>query len=209
MRESIVLWGGEERAGLWRHGATGNQGPRGLVPPRHTGILAHPDVFFELGSRTDSWEKIRMRFSRVWMKFCRGWIRFSRVWMRFSQSWMRFSRVVRASDSQCRSRNCTGFDPSILRHSGIWGAADETVLNTVHKKNQTNSLLKIRIRTSSPFKNMRIRPFRKCRIRIWPNWEKFQIRVWVRAWEYSRINKTKESYFFFFQFLINQKLHCR
>jgi hypothetical protein len=32
------------------------------------------------------------------------------------------------------SRNCPGFDPSILRHSGIWGAADETVLNIVHKK---------------------------------------------------------------------------
>ncbi len=32
---------------------------------------------------------------------------------------MRFSRVVRASDSQCRRRNCPGFDPSILRHSGI------------------------------------------------------------------------------------------
>ncbi len=32
---------------------------------------------------------------------------------------MRSSRVVRASDSQCRSRNCPGFDPSILRHSGI------------------------------------------------------------------------------------------
>jgi hypothetical protein len=31
--------------------------------------------------------------------------------------WMRSSRVVRASDSQCRSRNCPGFDPSILRHS--------------------------------------------------------------------------------------------
>jgi hypothetical protein len=27
---------------------------------------------------------------------------------------MRFSRVVRASDCQCRSRNCPGFDPSIL-----------------------------------------------------------------------------------------------
>ncbi len=29
-----------------------------------------------------------------------------------------YGRVVRASDSQCRSRNCPGFDPSILRHSG-------------------------------------------------------------------------------------------
>ncbi len=39
--------------------------------------------------------------------------------------------MVRASDSQCRSRNCPGF---ILRHSGIWRAADEVVLNIVHKK---------------------------------------------------------------------------
>jgi hypothetical protein len=30
--------------------------------------------------------------------------------------WMRYSRVVRASDSQCRTRNCPGFDPSILRN---------------------------------------------------------------------------------------------
>ena len=46
--------------------------------------------------------------------------------------WMRSNRVVRASDSQCRSRNCPVFDPSILRHSGIGGVADETVLNIVH-----------------------------------------------------------------------------
>ena len=26
---------------------------------------------------------------------------------------------------QCRSRNSPGFDPSFLRHNGIWGAADE------------------------------------------------------------------------------------
>ncbi len=38
--------------------------------------------------------------------------------------WLRCSRVA---NSQC---NCPGFDPSILRHSGIWGAADEAVLNT-------------------------------------------------------------------------------
>ncbi len=37
-------------------------------------------------------------------------------------------RVVRASDSQCQSRNCPGFDPSIFRHSGLWVAADEAVL---------------------------------------------------------------------------------
>ncbi len=39
---------------------------------------------------------------------------------------MRSSRVVRASDSQCRSRSCPG-------HSGIWGAADEAVSNKLLK----------------------------------------------------------------------------
>ncbi len=48
--------------------------------------------------------------------------------------WMRSGREVRASDNQCRSRNFPGFDPSILRHSGIWGATDEAVLNKVLKK---------------------------------------------------------------------------
>jgi hypothetical protein len=50
--------------------------------------------------------------------------------MRSSQ-WMRSSLVVRASDCQFRSRNSPGFDSSIFRHSGICGAADEAVLNTV------------------------------------------------------------------------------
>jgi hypothetical protein len=36
--------------------------------------------------------------------------------------WMRSSRLVRASDSQYRSRNCPGFYPSIW----IWGAADDS-----------------------------------------------------------------------------------
>ncbi len=54
--------------------------------------------------------------------------------------WMRSSQVVRASDCQCRSRNSPGFDPSILRHSGIWGAADEAVLKSVQRrtKNKKN-----------------------------------------------------------------------
>ncbi len=47
---------------------------------------------------------------------------------------MRSSPVVRASDCQCTSCNGPGFDPSIRRHSGIWGAADEAVLNIVRTK---------------------------------------------------------------------------
>jgi hypothetical protein len=47
---------------------------------------------------------------------------------------MRSSLVVRASDCQCNSCNGPGFDPSIRRHSGIWGAADDAVLNKVRKK---------------------------------------------------------------------------
>ncbi len=47
---------------------------------------------------------------------------------------MRSSLVVRASDCQCTCCNGPGFDPSIRRHSGIWGAADEAVLNIVRTK---------------------------------------------------------------------------
>ncbi len=46
---------------------------------------------------------------------------------------LRSSLVVRASDCQCTSCNGPGFDPSIRRQSGIWEAADETVLNIVRK----------------------------------------------------------------------------
>ncbi len=35
--------------------------------------------------------------------------------------WMRTRRVVSAFDCQCQGRNSPGFDPSILRHSEIWG----------------------------------------------------------------------------------------
>ncbi len=52
---------------------------------------------------------------------------------------MRSSLVVRASDCQCTSCNGPGFDPSIRRHSGIWGAADETVLNIVWKNRKNPS----------------------------------------------------------------------
>jgi hypothetical protein len=34
-----------------------------------------------------------------------------------------------------------GFDPSILWHSGIWGAADEAVLNIVHKQKKSQKIL--------------------------------------------------------------------
>ncbi len=47
---------------------------------------------------------------------------------------MRSSLVVRASDRQCTSCNGPGFDPSIRRHSGILGAADEAELNMEGKK---------------------------------------------------------------------------
>jgi hypothetical protein len=43
------------------------------------------------------------------------------------------------SGCQCQSRNSPGFDPSILRHSGIRGVADEAALKNVHKKKQSKS----------------------------------------------------------------------
>ncbi len=51
-----------------------------------------------------------------------------------SSLWMRSNRMVRTSDRQCRSRNCSGFDPSILWYSNICGAADKAALNKVLKK---------------------------------------------------------------------------
>jgi hypothetical protein len=45
--------------------------------------------------------------------------------------------VDRASGCQCQIRNSPGFDPRLLRHSGIWGMADEAVLNYVHKGKNT------------------------------------------------------------------------
>jgi hypothetical protein len=47
---------------------------------------------------------------------------------------MRFSLRVKASGCQCNSCNGPGFDPSLRRHSGIWGAADLLVMNTVRKR---------------------------------------------------------------------------
>ncbi len=54
--------------------------------------------------------------------------------MRSSLMQMRSGLVVRESDCQCTSCKGPGFDPSIRRHSGICGVADEAVLNIVWKK---------------------------------------------------------------------------
>ncbi len=46
-----------------------------------------------------------------------------------------FEEWLERSDRHwCRSRNCPGFDPNILRHSVIWGAADEALLNKVQRE---------------------------------------------------------------------------
>ncbi len=47
--------------------------------------------------------------------------------------YLTYGRVVRESDRQCLSRYLTGVDPSILRHSEIWVAADEAVLKKYWK----------------------------------------------------------------------------
>ncbi len=74
------------------------------------------------------------------------WMSFNRVWMRSSRLWMRSSRVVRASDSQCRSRNYPGFDTSILQTlwnlmGGRWSSAEYRTQKK--KKIQKNPPFKI------------------------------------------------------------------
>ncbi len=44
------------------------------------------------------------------------------------------SWVVRAYDWQCQSHNSSGFNPTILWHSGIWLVAGEAMLHEVTKK---------------------------------------------------------------------------
>ncbi len=52
--------------------------------------------------------------------------------------------IWRASYGQCKIRNSSEFDSSILLQSGVWGAADEAVLNKVHK-NAGQNICKKRI----------------------------------------------------------------
>jgi hypothetical protein len=65
-------------------------------------------------------------------------------WQHFAMvlMWMRSSRMVRASGCQCQSRNSPGFDPASSGTVECEGAADEAVLNNVHKnKNPKVSLV--------------------------------------------------------------------
>ncbi len=55
-----------------------------------------------------------------------------------------------------QSRNSPGFDPSVLWLSEIWGAADEEVLNNLHKKKKFKYILqqeKVEILETATFAN--------------------------------------------------------
>jgi len=90
-----------------------------------------------------------------------------------SSQWMRFSPVVRAPDCQCRSHNSPGFDPSILWHGGIWGATDEAVLNTIHRKSQKIPLFLLKYSDSKCG-----RRFHWYRTVLMHN---FTIRIWIKS----------------------------
>ncbi len=125
------------------------------TPPPPYFRLTHPEeqqgkVLLFLGKQF----VIHIELNRIRLIVCESWWGAMHVDLGIDKStnrWMRFSRVVRASNSHCRSRNCPGFDPSVHRHSGIWWAADETVLNTVHNSFSTRCI-------SKNFVNM----YRKC-----------------------------------------------
>jgi hypothetical protein len=52
-----------------------------------------------------------------------------------SSLWFQKSEQKPQDYAQKPQRNCT-FDPSILQHSGMWGATDEAVFKKVHKKSK-------------------------------------------------------------------------
>ncbi len=78
--------------------------------------------------------------AELWMKSSWVWMRSSQKWWDLAELWLRSSQVVRASGCQCQSCNRPRFYPSILRHSEIWGAAEEAVLNHVHKKKKSKKI---------------------------------------------------------------------
>ncbi len=89
--------------------------------------------------------------------------------------WRRSSRVVRPSGCQCQSHNSPEFHPSIFQHSGIWGAADEAVLNNIqHKrKHPKNPPFTIHRGLSwSGFPVLKISLWRCCPLEPWPPTEK-------------------------------------
>ncbi len=76
------------------------------------------------------------------------------------------AELFRVSDCQCRSRNSPGFDPSILRHIGIWRAADEAVLNKVHFK-KSPFLFKYVYRCVSAYKCMLVQAYLCVYVSAW------------------------------------------
>jgi hypothetical protein len=74
---------------------------------------------------------ISVRLSRSYSLSAASYSTSKHLFAKALHLWMRSSRVVRASDCLCQSRNDAGFDPSILRHSEIWGAEDEAVFYKV------------------------------------------------------------------------------
>ncbi len=86
-----------------------------------------------------------MSSSRVWVRSSRavdesypsgGWDLDNYGWDLLYCGW------DTASDFQCKQCNCPGLNPSILRHNGICGTADEAVLNKVLCRRNKNLLLK-------------------------------------------------------------------
>ncbi len=93
---------------------------------------------------------------------------------------MRSSLVVRASDCQCTSCNGPGFDPSIRRHSGIWGAADEAVLNIVRIKKRKNPPEKYWEKKNGPASSLLL--FCHSCVHTVPNGSRLARQVWFCTW---------------------------
>ncbi len=55
---------------------------------------------------------------------------------------MRSSHVLKRLTGNVKVATVLGFDPSLLRHSGLWEAADSAVLNKVHEKAYTAGQIK-------------------------------------------------------------------
>ncbi len=105
-------------------GSRGQKGTGSRIPIRKTALFK----FFCAATRTPWRERLTCRLT--WWAGTRG--RNRAPWHPGGSSGghtgifrLHGWDLIKWSDSQCRSRNYPGFEPSILRHSGIWGAVDE------------------------------------------------------------------------------------
>ncbi len=127
--------------------------------------------------------------------------------------WMRSCRVRMRSSWRSRASDCQFQSPSILRHSGIWGAAHEAVLLNDIKKN-LKIILFMNLRCHVLMTMETTRSIKKCLQWTWWRFDiiyekhNFNSEVQTVAWETVFFYKVTSSLFVFTR-SVRDKVTCK